>query len=88
MLQQTLEIGTPLKELPSSPNTFFLQFNLPRLLFEHSNWSPYCVHADMSWITWNGNNVLWLHKGYRSSLWVVSLRRNPAICCVGVGYRS
>lgn len=38
------------------------------------NWSPYCVYADISWVTRGGNNALWFPADYRSSLWMVALR--------------
>jgi hypothetical protein len=72
VLQQTLEIGTFLEALSFSPDGYNLITELGCIALDQSslpirtpNWLGYCVRADRSWITWNGNNVLWLPPEYR-----------------------
>jgi WD40 repeat protein len=88
VLHQTLEIGSHLIELSFSPDNCHsiteigsIALSQPSTLpIQTSNWSGYCVHSDRSWITWNGNNVLWLPPEYRPRCSVVR-RQTIAMGC-------
>jgi hypothetical protein len=82
-LQMTLEIGAYLSTLSFSPDGCNLTteigciaLNQPSHFIQTPNWSAYCVHADKSWITWNGDKVLWIPSEYRP---VHSIVRNQTI---------
>jgi WD40 repeat protein len=73
-LPQELEISMALGELSFSPDecsfiTNFGSIDLGQsfsLSIRTTKWSGYCVDIiNKSWITWNGNNVLWLPREYR-----------------------
>ena len=77
-LQQTLQghtgwVGNTPRQLSFSLDDSHLVTNLgsitlsqfPLLPTQTFSWSAYCLQGDQSWITWNGNNVLWLHPEYR-----------------------
>jgi WD40 repeat protein len=73
VLQQTLEIDGFLTELSFSSDDLCLITGRGSIALGQSssppiqtpNWSGYCLSGDRSWITWNGNKVLWLPTEYR-----------------------
>ena len=76
-LQRTLEVGTSLSALSFSSDDRDVITDLGRIALDQQgsssllpiirapNWSGYGLHADRSWITWNGERVLWLPPEYR-----------------------
>jgi WD40 repeat protein len=81
--QQTLEIGASLWALSFTPDGCNLTTEIgcialdqPSHSIQTPSWSGYCVHADTSWITWNGNKVLWIPPEYRP---VRSMARNQTV---------
>ena len=87
-LQQTLEIGSPLRNLFFSLDDLHLITEFGSILLSQSsslhtrtpNWSGYCVSSSCSWITWNGNKVLWLPPEYRPKSSMVK-KQTIAIGC-------
>ena len=73
VLQQTLQIGASLSALSFSSDECKLFTDLGCITWEQSSllrsqspsWSVYCLNAKRSWITWNGQKVLWLPLEYR-----------------------
>jgi len=72
MLQQTLRIGASASRLSFSPDGYSLVTDLGRIALDQPSssihtpkWQAYCVHTDISWITWNGSKVLWIPPEYR-----------------------
>jgi WD40 repeat protein len=64
-LQMMLEIGASLSTFSFSPDRCNLDTEIGCIALDqpsHSihtpNWPVYCIHADKSWITWNGDKVL------------------------------
>jgi WD40 repeat protein len=90
-LQQMLEIGSLVAELSFSTDDCHLITNIgsidlglsSSLSIRTPNWSAYCVHADTSWITWNGNNVLWLPSEYRPIISMVQKQTIVMGCASG-----
>ena len=73
VLRQTLEIGSSLTEVSFSSDDLYLITELGSFALSQSsslanrtpNWLGYCISNNRSWITWNGNNVLWLPLEYQ-----------------------
>ncbi|KAH8758068.1 Pfs, NACHT and WD domain protein [Hyaloscypha sp. PMI_1271] len=73
VLQQTLEIDFFLTEISFSSDDLYLITELGSIALGQSsslpllahNWPGYCLSGNRSWITWNGNKVLWLPIEYR-----------------------
>ncbi|KAH8797774.1 WD40-repeat-containing domain protein [Xylogone sp. PMI_703] len=71
-LLRLLNIGGSVSVLTFSPDGRSLSTEIGYIALDGSplsvqtpDWSAYCVHADRSWITWNGNKVLWIPWEYR-----------------------
>ena len=75
-LQRTLEIGSPIWALSFSFDDCNLITELGCITLDESllpsvlpiaipNWQGYCLHPNSSWITRNGEKVLWLPPEYR-----------------------
>jgi WD40 repeat protein len=47
-------------------------------------WIGYCIGIENKWITWNGNNVLWLPSEYRRSAFAAEKDRIGIGCISGV----
>lgn len=82
-LQTTLEISASISTLSFSPDGCNLTTEIgcialdqPSHSIQTPNWLAYCVHTDKSWITRNGDEVLWIPSEYRP---VCSMVRNQTV---------
>ncbi|EHK45823.1 hypothetical protein TRIATDRAFT_219595 [Trichoderma atroviride IMI 206040] len=69
--QRTLEIGTEVRTISFDATASYLytEIGLMKLDMEHANYKfvGYGLSTDKCWITWNGQNILWLPPDYQPS---------------------
>jgi WD40 repeat protein len=82
-LQTMLDIGASLSTLSFSFDGCNLTTEIgcialdqPSHSIQTPNWLAYCVYTNKSWITWNGDEVLWIPSEYRP---VCSMVRNQTV---------
>jgi WD40 repeat protein len=65
-LQQEIAVGSRVKILSFSPDGSILNTDIGSFDIRSLEWSPYRLRGDRSWVTWKGDDLLWLPPEYRS----------------------